>query len=75
MKSFLPVLTRTLGAFVAFFGLQFLIPWYLLAFPGVIAGYFMLKTSNDRPTALGILIGSILFGIFAYVNAQFFPVK
>lgn len=74
MKSFLPILLRTLLVFVVHCGLQYLIPWYLLAGAGVAAGFFMLKTSDDRATALGILIGSVAFGIFAYFMAQIFPV-
>ena len=74
MKSFLPTFLRTLLTFAVFCGLQYLIPWYLLAGGGMVAGFFMLKTSDDRPSALGILIGSATFGIFAYFMAQIFPV-
>lgn len=75
MKSFLPILLRTVLVFAVAFGLQFLIPWYFLAIGGLVAGIFLLKTSNDRTAALGMLIGSIVFGIFAYVMAQYFPVS
>lgn len=75
MKSLFPILVRTLVTFGIFAGLQYVIPWYLLAPAGIVAGFFMLKTSNDRPTALGVLIGSISFAIFAYAMAQIFPMK
>jgi hypothetical protein len=74
MKSFLPIFLRTLLTFAVACGLQYFIPWYLLAIGGVVAGFFMLKTSDDRPAALGLLIGSIAFAIFAYLMAQIFPV-
>lgn len=74
MKSFLPIFLRSLLTFAVAFGLQFFIPWYLLAIGGVFAGFFMLKTSDDRLSALGLLIGSITFAIFAYLMAQIFPV-
>lgn len=80
MKSFLPIFLRSLLTFAVAFGLQFFIPWYLLAIGGVFAGFFMFKTSDDRLsaddrlTALGLLIGSITFAIFAYLMAQIFPV-
>ncbi|MFN0216627.1 MAG: hypothetical protein ACKVT2_20395 [Saprospiraceae bacterium] len=74
MKSFLSILLRVALVFAVACGLQYFIPWYLLAIGGVLSGFFMLKTSDDRPTALGMLIGSIAFGIFAYTMAQVFPV-
>jgi hypothetical protein len=74
-KIIFPTLLRALGTFAVFCGVQYIIPWYLLAPAGIVAGAFMLKTSDDRPTSLGILIGSIGFAIFAYIMAQMFPMK
>ncbi len=74
MKSFFTVLLRTVVTFAIFCALQYIIPWYLLAPAGIVAGFFMLKTSDDRNTSLGILIGSIAFAVFAYAMAQIFPV-
>ena len=74
-KSIIPTLLRALGTFAVFCGVQYIIPWYLIAPAGIVAGVFMLKTSDDRPMSLGMLIGSIAFGIFAYAMAQIFPVK
>ncbi len=73
MSSFLPILLRTVVVFAIFCGLQYLIPWHLLAIGGVVAGVFMLKTSDDRPMSLGVLIGSIGFAIFAFAMAQIYP--
>ncbi|MBK9337108.1 MAG: hypothetical protein IPM98_11230 [Lewinellaceae bacterium] len=67
MKLLVPVLLRVAGVFVAFLGLQFIIPYYFLVGGGLLAGGFMIKTSDDRPLALGLLIGSIIFGVFAYL--------
>ncbi|MFN0015488.1 MAG: hypothetical protein ACKVU2_13160 [Saprospiraceae bacterium] len=67
MKLFLPVLLRTAIVFVAFLGLQYIIPYYFLVGGGLLAGAFMLKTSDDRPLALALLIGSVVFGVFAHL--------
>lgn len=67
MKSLGPVLLRVALVFVACLGLQYLIPYYFLVGAGLLAGGFMLKTSDDRPLALGLLIGCAIFGIFAYL--------
>jgi hypothetical protein len=74
MKSILPILIRSILVFAVAAGLQYFIPWYLLAIGGIGAGFFLLKTGDDRATALGMLIGSIAFAIFAYAMAQIFPV-
>ncbi|MCC7467043.1 MAG: hypothetical protein IT261_12275 [Saprospiraceae bacterium] len=74
MKSILPILIRSVLVFAVAAGLQYFIPWYLLAIGGVGAGFFLLKTGDDRATALGMLIGSIAFAIFAYAMAQIFLV-
>ena len=73
MKSIVPILIRTVLTFGIFCGLQYLIPWYLLALGGAAAGLFMLKTSDDRPLAIGVLAGSIVFAVFAYLMAQLYP--
>lgn len=73
MQSLFPTLLRVVGTFAVFCALQYIIPWYFLAVGGVAAGFFMLKTSDDRPTALGVLVGSVAFGIFAYAMAQIYP--
>jgi hypothetical protein len=73
MQSLFPTLLRAVGAFAIFCVLQYVIPWYFLAAGGVAAGFFMLKTGDDRPMALGVLVGSVAFGIFAYAMAQMYP--
>jgi hypothetical protein len=75
MRSFWPVLLRIVLVIAVCLVVQYWIPWYLLAAGGLIAGFFVLKTSDDRPTALGLLIGSALFAIYAFVIAQYFPVQ
>ena len=75
MKLILPVLIRIIVTFAVFCALQYIIPWYLLAPAGMVAGFFMLKTSDDRPMALGVLIGSMAFALFAYAMAQVYPMQ
>ena len=67
MTKLWPVLIRILLVCLAFLGLQYLIPYYFLVGGGLLAGLFMYTTSNDRALALGLLIGSVLFGAFAYL--------
>jgi hypothetical protein len=74
MKDLFSILVRTAFTFVAFSVIQYKIPWYLLVFGGIAAGLFLLKTGDDRALAIGMLVGSILFGIFAFVMAQYYPV-
>jgi hypothetical protein len=40
----------------------------------IAAGLFLYKTSDDKPLAYGVLIGSLLFAGFAYAMAQIYPV-
>ncbi len=74
MNSFFFMSLRVVLVFIVACVIQYIIPWYFLAAAGVVAGFFMLKTSNDRASAWSMLIGSALFGVFAYVMAQIFPV-
>ena len=75
MQTLIPTLLRIAGSFLVFCVIQYVIPWYLLAPAGIVAGFFMLKTSDDRPMSLGVLIGSIAFAIFAYAMAQIYPMQ
>ena len=70
MSPFFATLLRTVLVFGSFLGIQYFIPYYLLVIGGLLGGIFILNTSNDRPTGLGLIIGSVLFGIFAYTWGQ-----
>ncbi len=48
MKSFVPTLLRALITFAVFCGLQYVIPYYLLALGGIAAGAFMLRRDRWR---------------------------
>ncbi|MBK7939828.1 MAG: hypothetical protein IPJ82_23335, partial [Lewinellaceae bacterium] len=61
--------------FAVFAGLQYIIPYYLLALGGIAAGAFMLKTGDDRPLALGVLAGSITFAILHVQGADYIRLK
>lgn len=67
MNTLWPILTRIVLVFVALLGLQYIIPYYFLVGAGILSGGFMLKVSDDKPLAWGLLVGSILFGVFAYL--------
>ncbi len=66
-KRILALPLRIVLVFGAFVGMQYFIPYYFLVGGGLIAGIFTYLTSNDRPLAYGLLAGSVLFGVFAYV--------
>lgn len=74
MKDLFSILVRAAFTFVAFEAIQFVIPYYLLALGGIAAGFFLLKAGDDRALAIGMLAGSIAFGIFAFIMAQYYPV-
>jgi hypothetical protein len=66
MKDFFSIAVRAAFTFVAFLLLQYKVPYYLLVLGGIAAAGFMWKTNDDRALTLGVLIGSALFGIFAF---------
>ncbi len=66
-KRILAPLVRVILVFGAFVGLQFFVYYPYLVVGGLLAGAFIWFTSNDRPLAYGLLIGSVLFGVFAYL--------
>lgn len=70
MKDILPILIRAAFTFVAFLALQYKIPYYFLVLGGVGAAGFLWKTSDDRQLTLGVLAGSVLFGIFAFLYGE-----
>lgn len=74
MKDFLKIALRAVITFAVLAVVQYLIPYYLIAGAAIVAGVFMLGTSDDRPTAIGILVGGIGFAVFAYFMAKIFPV-
>lgn len=74
MHSFWPVFLRTAAVIAVFMVVQYWIPYYLLVGGGLVAGFFTWKTSDDRALALALLMGSVLFGVYAFVVAQYFPV-
>ena len=74
MKDLFSILVRAAFTFVACLIIQYKIPWYFLVLGGVAAGLFTLKAGDDRALAIGILVGSILFGVFAFINAQIYPI-
>lgn len=70
MKDILPILIRAAFTFVAFLVLQYKIPYYFLVLGGVGTAGFLWKTSDDRQLTIGVLAGSVLFGIFAFLYGE-----
>lgn len=70
MKHLLSILIRAAFTFVAFLVIQYQVPYYLLAAGGLAAGFFMLKTGEDRTLSIGILTGSAAFAVFAFIVEQ-----
>ncbi|MGI9158115.1 MAG: hypothetical protein ACR2K1_00025 [Saprospiraceae bacterium] len=66
MNSLFSIAVRALFTFVAFLALQYIIPYYFLAIGGLLAGIFIWKTGDDKALAFGLMIGSAVFGVFAY---------
>lgn len=65
MQTAFSILVRAAFTFVAFLIIQYVIPWYFLVGGGLLAGLFLWRTSTDRALGFGILLGSVVFGIFA----------
>lgn len=74
MDFFLKTALRAAITMAVLFVVQYFIPYYLIVGAAIVAGVFMLKTGEDRATSWGILVGGVVFGVFAYVMAQYFPV-
>lgn len=74
MKLVLPTLLRAILVFAVFCGVQYIFHYSVVAIGGLAAGIFLYATSDDRPLAYGVLIGSVVFAIFAYAMAQIYPV-
>ena len=67
---YISVFIRALFTFVAFAAIQYVFPWYFLAPAGFLAGLFLWKTGDDRALGYGLLIGSVVFAIFAYLYGK-----
>jgi NO-binding membrane sensor protein with MHYT domain len=65
MNKLVTIAIRVLFTFVAFMVIQYKIPYFFLAPGGLVAGFFMYKTSSDRELSIGVMIGSVLFGLYA----------
>lgn len=66
MNQYFSIAVRAAFSFVAFLIIQYMIPPYLLALAGVGIGFFLLKADGDRATGLGLIIGSVVFALFAF---------
>ena len=67
MNFIFSVAVRAIFTFVAFVALQYAFHYLVLVTGGLLAGLFFWKVNADRALGLGVLIGTIAFGIFAYL--------
>ncbi|MBU6341521.1 MAG: hypothetical protein KGS48_08525 [Bacteroidetes bacterium] len=67
MNFVFSVAVRVAFTFVAFFVLQYMFHYLVLVIGGLLAGLFFWKVNGDRSLGLGVLIGSVLFAVFAYL--------
>lgn len=67
MNQAFAILVRAAFTFVAALIIQYVIPWYFLAAGGLLVGLFLWKTGDDRALGLGVVLGSVVFGIFAWL--------
>lgn len=67
MQNAFSILVRAAFTFVAFLIIQYLIPWYFLVGGGLVAGVFLWRTSTDRALGMGVMLGSAVFGVFAWL--------
>jgi hypothetical protein len=74
MKNLFSIIVRAAFTAVALAVIEYQIPYYFLVFGGLAAGFFMLKTSDDRELSIGILAGTILFGVYAFVRTQIYGI-
>lgn len=70
MNQAFSIFVRATFTFVAFLVIQYLIPYYFLVAAGLLAGAFMWKTSTDRALGIGMVIGTVAFGLFAFLYGQ-----
>lgn len=65
------VAIKVITIFAAFFVAQWFIPYYVLVVGALFAGFFSRRMSEDASWSYALIIGGVLFGIFAYVSANF----
>lgn len=70
MQRTITIAIRAVFTFVAFLVLQYMIPYYFIAPAGLLVGAFLWKTGEDSALGIGMAIGSVAFGIFAYLYGQ-----
>jgi tRNA1(Val) A37 N6-methylase TrmN6 len=70
MQQLISILIRAAFTFVAFLIIQYAVPYYYLVLGGLLAAVFMWFTSSDRALAIGVGVGALAFGIFAFLFGQ-----
>ncbi len=67
MQNAFSILVRAAFTFVAFVIIQYVIPYYFLVAGGLLGGLFMWRSGSDRQLGIGMLLGTVAFGIFAWL--------
>ncbi len=67
MQTAFSILVRAAFTFVAFVIIQYVIPYYFLVAGGLLGGLFMWRSGSDRQLGIGMLLGTVAFGIFAWL--------
>ncbi|HNE29356.1 MAG TPA: hypothetical protein PKL15_10530 [Saprospiraceae bacterium] len=67
MQNAFSILVRAAFTFVAFVIIQYVIPYYFLVAGGLLGGLFMWRSGSDRQLGIGMLLGTVAFGVFAWL--------
>jgi len=67
MNQIFSILVRAAFTFVAFLAIQYVFHYMVLVAAGFLGSLFFWKMNDDRVLGIGVLIGTVVFGVFAYL--------
>jgi hypothetical protein len=67
MNQIFSILVRAAFTFVAFLAIQYVFHYMVLVAAGLLGSLFFWKMNDDRVMGLGVMIGTVVFGVFAYL--------
>jgi hypothetical protein len=67
MNQIFSILVRAAFTFVAFLAIQYVFHYMVLVAAGLLGSLFFWKMNGDRVLGIGVLIGTLAFGVFAYL--------
>lgn len=65
MNTIFSIFVRAAFTFVAFLLIQYAVPYYFLVIGGILGGIYSLTIGDDKQLGWGLVIGSVIFGVFA----------